>query len=154
MGYKNFTEIASFSFPIEANIAKASLESADIPAFQTNKNVINMQWLYSHAMGGVKLFVPLELEAEGRTILSADFSDHLATDGNESKRICSNCGSDNMEVYTRGKRPAFLVFLFLGFHFSFISMASNIKNVENSIKFNATILGNKFMGCGLILGNI
>ena len=115
MSYKNFTEIASFSFPIEAHIAKASLESADIPAFLTNENVINMQWLYSHAMGGVKVHVPEEFEAEARIILETDFSDNLATGSNEPKRICSNCGSDKLQVYTKGKKPAFLVFLLLGF---------------------------------------
>ena len=115
MGYKNFIQVASFSFPIEAHIAKSSLESAEIPVFLTNENVINMQWLYSHAMGGVQLFVPEKFEAEARVIIESDFSGEFTSIDRESERICTNCGSNRLDAYTRGKKPAFLVFLLLGF---------------------------------------
>ena len=45
--------VARFSFPHEAYIAKASLEAAGIDSFIADEHTINMQWLYSNAMGGV-----------------------------------------------------------------------------------------------------
>lgn len=50
--------IASYSMPYEAHIAKSRLDSEGIPAFMADEHTINMQWLYSNALGGVKLQVP------------------------------------------------------------------------------------------------
>lgn len=111
----NLIEIASFSYPHEAQIAKASLESAGIPAFITDENTINMQWLYSDALGGVRLLVPRECEVEAKELLSTDFSDYLKEEAPFEKTVCPHCGSDDVEAYTIGKKSAFLVFLLLGF---------------------------------------
>ena len=62
----NLIEIASFSHPYEAHIAKASLETADIPVFITDEHTINMQWLYSDALGGIRLLVPKGYEIEAK----------------------------------------------------------------------------------------
>tara|TARA_R100001143_G_scaffold755_1_gene2242 strand:- start:4968 stop:5165 length:198 start_codon:yes stop_codon:yes gene_type:complete len=45
--------VATFSFPHEAHIARAKLESEGIPALVADEHTINMQWLYSNALGGV-----------------------------------------------------------------------------------------------------
>ena len=49
--------VATFSFPLDAHIAKANLESVGISSFIADEHTVNMQWLYSDAMGGVRLFV-------------------------------------------------------------------------------------------------
>ncbi|MFT5450914.1 MAG: hypothetical protein ACI9N9_000394 [Enterobacterales bacterium] len=67
-------QIASYSFPHEANIAKASLEAAGIPASIADEYTINMDWLYSNALGGVRLFVPQEYEKEALALIEQDFS--------------------------------------------------------------------------------
>lgn len=54
--------VQSFSFPYEAQIAKTQLEAAEIPARIENEHTINMDWLYSNALGGVRLLV-LEIYA-------------------------------------------------------------------------------------------
>ena len=43
--------IATYSFPYEAQIARARLDSEGIPAFVADEQTINMQWLYSNALG-------------------------------------------------------------------------------------------------------
>ena len=53
----NLVVVAKYSFPHEANFAKMNLEGAGIPAFVADEHTVNMQWLYSDAMGGVRLFV-------------------------------------------------------------------------------------------------
>ncbi|MCU4386420.1 DUF2007 domain-containing protein [Acinetobacter haemolyticus] len=55
--------VKSFSFPYEAQIAKTQLEAAGIPAQIENEHTINMNWLYSNALGGVRLLVPNAYES-------------------------------------------------------------------------------------------
>ena len=111
-------QIASFSFPHEAHIAKASLEAANIPASIADEHTINMDWLYCNAIGGVRLFVPVEYEEEARALIEQDFSnivDKEFAEIIEEKKTCLSCGGDKLESYTIGKKPAFIVFLLLGF---------------------------------------
>jgi len=69
--------VARFSFPLDANIAKSNLQSVGIPAFIADEHTVNMQWLYSNAMGGVRLFVPAEHLEEAKEILNHDFSESV-----------------------------------------------------------------------------
>lgn len=111
----NLIIIATFSFPFEAHIAKASLDAANIPAFIADEHTINMQWLYSNALGGVKLLVPKEYEKEARELIAIDFSDNLKAETDVDEIKCPVCGSNKVEAYTIGKKPAFIVFILLGF---------------------------------------
>jgi len=107
--------VARFSFPYEAQIARANLDAAGIPAFIADEHTINMNWLYSNALGGVRLMVPRSRFAEAKIILEADFSAQLEPEPLMEPKLCPNCGSTEVEPHTRGKKPAFLVFLLLGF---------------------------------------
>jgi len=114
----NQIQIASFSFPHEAHIAKASLEAANIPASIADEHTINMDWLYSNALGGVRLFVPIEYAEEAKSIIEQDYSNNVDQEFEEiieEKKTCLSCGSEQLEAYTIGKKPAYLVFLLLGF---------------------------------------
>lgn len=106
--------VQSFSFPYEAQIAKTQLEAAGIPARIENEHTINMDWLYSNALGGVRLLVLEGDSEEARTLLAQDFSQELQQQFGLSEN-CPNCGSSNIQPYTEGKRPAYLVFLLFGF---------------------------------------
>ncbi|WP_435249669.1 DUF2007 domain-containing protein [Vibrio sp. nBUS_14] len=110
--------VARFSFPHEAHIAKANLESAGIESFIADEHTVNTQWLYSNAIGGVRLMVLEENLEEATEILTSDFSESLKSHSQEVRGkpdICPNCGSDNLIAHTKGKRPAFLVFILLSF---------------------------------------
>ena len=114
----NQIQIASFSFPHEAHIAKASLDAANIPATIADEFTINMDWLFSNALGGVRIFVPLEFEDQARALIEKDYSDLVDQEFEEiaeEEVLCSSCGSANLEPFTLGKKPAFIVFLLLGF---------------------------------------
>ncbi|WP_443628226.1 putative signal transducing protein [Candidatus Njordibacter sp. Uisw_002] len=73
----NQIQIAAFSFPHEAHIAKASLEAANIPALIADEYTINMDWFYSNALGGVRLFVPIEHAAQAKAIIEQDYSNNV-----------------------------------------------------------------------------
>ena len=49
--------LRSYTDPIDAELAKSQLESAGIPAVILDQHLASIQWLYSNAIGGVKLKV-------------------------------------------------------------------------------------------------
>ncbi|MDH0565484.1 DUF2007 domain-containing protein [Acinetobacter courvalinii] len=104
----------TYSFPYEAQIAKTQLEAAGIPARIENEHTINMDWLYSNALGGIRLLVPGRYLEQAQALLTQDFSQELEQEFGLSER-CPQCGSTDIKPYTEGKRPAYLVFLLLGF---------------------------------------
>jgi len=107
-------EVASYSFAHEAHIAKIPIEALGIPVIVTDEHTINMQWMYSGALGGVRLLVPNEYAQEAKKILATDFSKDLE-EKSTVEQLCSSCKSENISSYTEGKKPAFLIFLLLGF---------------------------------------
>lgn len=107
--------IASYSFPFEAHIARSRLESEEIPAFVADEHTINMQWLYSNALGGVRLQVPEEFAEVALEILNEDREQDLVEEVGVDARSCPHCGSTDTEFHQIGRRWAFLVFLGLDF---------------------------------------
>lgn len=115
--------IARFSFPHEAHIAKASLEAAGIKSYIADEHTVNAQWLYSNALGGVRLLVSENDAEEACQLLNSDFSQSVENEADiisDVTTTCPFCGSNDLSPYTKGKRPAFLVFLLLGFPLFFL----------------------------------
>ncbi|MGG4603753.1 DUF2007 domain-containing protein [Paenalcaligenes sp. Me131] len=71
--------ISRYSFPHEAYVARALLESEGIPVFLADEHTITMQWLYSNALGGVRLQVPETFAARAVELL-AECTDNAAQD--------------------------------------------------------------------------
>jgi DNA-directed RNA polymerase subunit RPC12/RpoP len=107
--------IATYSFPYEAQIARAKLDSEGIPAFVADEQTINMQWLYSNALGGVRLQVPPQFARKAADILAKDHSEELEELQGVDSVECKLCGSFETEPYQIGRRWAFLIFLGLDF---------------------------------------
>ena len=115
MSKNTLVTAGTFSFPHEAEIARSTLEAEGITAYVADAHTINMQWLYSNAMGGVRVQVHLQNLEAAKEILNTDYSSLVESEvGENEKRECSKCGGV-LEPYTKGKRPAFLVFLLFGF---------------------------------------
>jgi predicted RNA-binding Zn-ribbon protein involved in translation (DUF1610 family) len=104
--------IARYSTPFEANMAKSMLESAGIPAFVADEYTIGINWLYSNALGGVKLQVPESFASEALDLLSFE-DDHAAGNQIADDYTCPRCGSGNIEVLS-DKRGSFLTWVLLG----------------------------------------
>ncbi|MDG5499448.1 DUF2007 domain-containing protein [Marinobacter sp. BGYM27] len=71
----SWVTIARYSLPFEAHVARARLESEGIDALVMDEHTINMQWLYSDAMGGVRLQVDEAYCQRAESILNEDRSD-------------------------------------------------------------------------------
>lgn len=107
--------VATFSFPYEAHIARARLQAEGVPAFVADENTINMQWLYSDALGGVRVQVPAEHLTKAREILAHDYSADLEAEQGADNTRCPACGGTDLSPITQGKRMAFLMFLLVNF---------------------------------------
>ena len=107
--------VARFSLPYEAQLARAKLESEGVPAFVADEHTINMQWLFSNALGGVRVQVPSSYGHVAVGILSKDHSEALVREQGMSLPACPQCGSTNIEPHIKGKKMAFVVFLFFNF---------------------------------------
>jgi hypothetical protein len=64
--------IASYREPYEAHIFCSLLESNEIPAFVIHEHHVGLNWLYSDAIGGVKLQVAAEHREFALELLASD----------------------------------------------------------------------------------
>lgn len=117
--------ISRYSLPYEAHLAKSRLDAEGIPAFIADEHTINMQWLYSNALGGVRLQVPEAYAEDARRILDEDREQDLLDQEGWESLVCPECGSEDTEFYQIGRRWAFLVFL--GINFPLFPVKDGIK---------------------------
>jgi len=104
--------IATFSKPEEAHLFRTRLEAAGIPAFVLDENLVQLDWLYSNAIGGVRVQIADEDLEAAREFLAAD-SPQPAPDAVDV--ICPKCGSHDTAPDELPRRISFLSLLI--FHF-------------------------------------
>ena len=56
--------IATFSKPEEAHLFRTRLEAVGIPAFVQDEHFVQMDWLYSNAIGGVRVQIAEDIEKQ------------------------------------------------------------------------------------------
>jgi hypothetical protein len=66
-----------FSFLPEALVAKGVLDSAGVRCFLTDENTVRMDWLWSNALVGVRLWVREDDLPEAATLLSPEYSNDV-----------------------------------------------------------------------------
>ncbi|MDR3087313.1 MAG: DUF2007 domain-containing protein [Azoarcus sp.] len=113
--------IATFSFPHEAHLAKALLDAMGIPSFIADEHTINAQWLWSDAMGGVRLQVPEQFAAQAQDVLNEPAEiepiPELEIDAEPESAVCPYCNGTLGEQHVAGKHSAFFTWILLGFPF-------------------------------------
>lgn len=70
--------IAHFDNMPEAHIALGRLQTVGIEARIADQHLVQTDWLYSIAVGGIKLSVPEYLRERALSVLAEDYSDLLA----------------------------------------------------------------------------
>jgi len=96
--------IATFSTPAEAHLALARLASAGIEAAVRDEFTVELNWLYSNAVGGVKIEVFGEDVADARAILALRPTE-------EGLLRCPFCGSSDTTVRVLNAFGALCIFL-------------------------------------------
>lgn len=114
--------VARYSLPSEAQIYRGRLEAEGIPAFIADDHIVNMQWLYSDAIGGVRVQVPAPYEERARIALGVKWEKCL---GEDEVEYCEQCGSSDIELYQIGKRAAFI--MVLGFKIPWFPVRNGFK---------------------------
>lgn len=110
--------VAACARPIEAHLLRCRLEAEGVEAFVADEHIVSLQWLYSAAVGGVKVQVHARDAEHARAILEASRpqrsdSARFVTDDLRAPR-CPDCGS--LEVQQRfSRRVTFASSLLLGF---------------------------------------
>ena len=66
---RDLVTVASYRDLPNADIARAALESAGIPAWIQDDNLVRMDWFYSNAIGGIRLQVDAADAEAAREIL-------------------------------------------------------------------------------------
>ena len=75
--YSENTIIARFDSMPEAHIAMGRLEAEGIESWLADEHLVQTDWLYSIAVGGIKLQVRSELAQRALEILNTDYSGYL-----------------------------------------------------------------------------
>ena len=104
--------IATFSKPEEAHLFRTRLEAAGIPAFVQDEHFVQMDWLYSNAIGGVRVQIADDDLSAAREFLAADSPQPCPE---AADVVCPSCGSHQTAPDELPRRIAFLGLLVLQF---------------------------------------
>lgn len=74
---RNLVLLRSFRDLPEALLAKGKLESAGVPCFLADDNMVRMDWFISNLLGGVKLLVDPENFSEAARLLNEPIPEDL-----------------------------------------------------------------------------
>jgi hypothetical protein len=103
--------VASFSKPEDAHLLRLRLEAGGVPAHVQDENTIQMDWLLSNAIGGVRVMVEEEDADRVREILAEE-----PVEGADSDRpACPDCLSTHTAPDEGPRRFAFLTLATVGF---------------------------------------
>lgn len=103
--------VGTYSTAYEANLVKAELEAFYVDAVLADENIVNLNWLLSNMLGGVKVLVAESEAGEARRVLSLENSE--PPEAPESTGVCPVCGGSKSH-YFLDKRGSFLTWLFVG----------------------------------------
>ena len=112
--YQHLVTVAKYRDLSEAIVARAALESADIPCLLKDENMIRMQWGVSNALGGLRLQVPEEDEIRAVQILteprpeSIDFAEAPGF----VQPTCPKCGSADVDLQKPGRTNLAILLFF------------------------------------------
>src|SRR5690349_2384905 len=104
-GHPLLKTIATFSKPEEAHLFRTRLEAAGIPAYVQDEHFIQMNWLYSNAVGGVRVQIADEDLDAAREFLAND-SPQSPSDAVDV--VCPKCGSHDTLPDELARRISFL----------------------------------------------
>ncbi|MCF8719267.1 putative signal transducing protein [Nitrospina gracilis] len=113
-GMTELVTIARYSMPYEAHLAKARLEAEGIPVFIADEHLLSINWLYTPAVGGIKVQVPEDWVDAAKDILTTDHQDEIAEIDTEPPITCPRCGGQDATMVLGDPLMLILTFVLLG----------------------------------------
>lgn len=98
-------------FP-DAQLAKSILDAASIPCFLADENTVRMDWFYSNAIGGIKLWVNEEDAEAAAALLDAEIPKEFTVEGvgEYEQPRCPKCQSLDISFADLDKPPTYAGF--------------------------------------------
>ena len=120
--------IRTFSQAMEAHIVRSRLEAEGIQSFVADEHTVDANWLYSNAIGGVKLQVHRADVPQVQEVLARQTGglepDALVGEGQPSEDqpsvTCPHCGSDQVHYVRYARRALYLSWVLLQFPLPFL----------------------------------
>ena len=100
----------------DAWLSKSILDSSGIESFLVDENLVGIDWMYSNAVGGIKLLVRSEDAETARKLLEQDTPEKFQVDGigEYQQPRCTRCRSLDVGFNELNKRIAYGGMLFAG----------------------------------------
>lgn len=123
----NLVTIRTYDNYVQAHVTKCRLEEEGISVYLKDEQTVTMYWIWSQALGGIKLQVLEKDVAAAESILEEDekqfdddkeqpaYFDEDRSQLDPNNKICIYCGSKNTKAEQYDKGWAYTAMLFLGF---------------------------------------
>lgn len=99
--------IATFTTPDEAHLFRMKLGAAGIDAYVVDENMVQAYWLYSNAIGGVRVQIDEADLPAVKEFLNEDSEVQSLED--DASLNCPKCGSSSIEQDDSSRRVALFV---------------------------------------------
>jgi ribosomal protein S27AE len=105
--------VATFSKPEDAHMLRLRLEAGGVPAYIQDENMVQTDWLYSNAIGGVRVQIAEDDVDRAKEILRDPgvLAEHAVMPA------CPKCGSTETAPDELPRRVSFLSMILTGFPF-------------------------------------
>ncbi|MDF1815330.1 MAG: hypothetical protein P1V20_24225, partial [Verrucomicrobiales bacterium] len=103
----------------EAFLAKIKLGAHGIESSLANEFIVQMDWFYSNAVGGICLQVTAEDVAEANRILNGEYGEKAGNESSSVQWVCNSCRSSEVRIDPRPKSIFLLSYLLLTFPICF-----------------------------------
>lgn len=113
--YRRLVTVRRYRDLVEACLGRSLLESAGIPAWIADENLVRMDWFYSNLVGGMRLQVDERDEASAREILEEGAPETIPYGEDEVyvQPTCPKCGSAEIALGSGTERGRSLVALYV-----------------------------------------
>ncbi len=115
----NLVTVSSYDDVLEAHLAGICLEDAGIPSYVADANVVNTYWLYTLAVGGMKIQVEEQNLPKALQVL-ADLKSSAVAGKEAIYGDCPACNSRKVEVTRYKKRLSLAFCIPFGFPLPFL----------------------------------
>jgi hypothetical protein len=106
--------VGVYTMPYEADLVWSLLEAFEITVFPAGYYTIYIDWLYSNALGCIKLRVSEKDAADAREVIAGALAEGEKFKPTYSEGSCPHCGNGETAPAVRGREWAVLTWLVLG----------------------------------------
>ena len=118
----SFVTVGSFENSLLAWIFCNRLREAGIDAFVVDEHFVNVHWIYSNAVGGVKVQIPSDRMTDYDALMAErdeqpEAPRRIRMDDDNAGMLCPKCGSDEIFIQRWSKQFFAFVWLLTGIYF-------------------------------------